>query len=114
MDLVQSQGKHNKKVTMIFSPEMKGAVQTLIDTRDRCGIKKNNKYIFANTADGHLESWQVLQKMAEEAGCTQPKRISSTRLRKYLATVCQVGSSVNYCALSLKQNKKQKTKIKCL
>ena len=93
MDLVQSQGKQNKKVTTIFSPEMKAAVQTLIHTRFEYGIHKDNKYMFANLSLGHLDHWQVLQKMAVNAGCSQPKLVSSTRLRKYLATVCQVSNS---------------------
>ena len=90
MDLVQSQGKQNKKVATIFLPEMVRAVDTLIDTRVSCGINPTNKYIFSNSAGGHLDTWKVLRTCAELAGCEKPELISATRLRKYLATVCQI------------------------
>lgn len=90
MDLVQSMGKQNKQVTTIFLPEMISAVDMLNKTREVCGIKAENKFIFANTQMGHQNAWQVLNSMAHKAGCNKPELISSTRLRKYLATVCQV------------------------
>lgn len=91
MDLVQSQGKLNKKVTTLLTPEMVAAMQALLDTRVQCGVNTTNVFIFANSAKGHLNPWQVLNAMAKRAGCKQPALISSTRLRKYLATVTQVG-----------------------
>ena len=90
LDMVQTQGKQNKRVPVLFTPDMKRSIDNLVTHRDAVGIKADNKYLFATAAEGHLDSWQVLQNAAKTAGCKQPNLISSTRLRKYIATVCQV------------------------
>ena len=90
MDLIQSRGKQNKKVTTLLTPEMKAACEALIEHRHECGILKENPFLFANSALRHLNQYQCLTGMAKEAGCDSPNLVTSTRLRKYLATVCQV------------------------
>ena len=90
MDLVQSRGKQNKKVTTLFTPEMRIACDILVEYRQECGILANNPYLFANSALLYLNQYQCLTHMAKEAGCDSPNLVTSTRLRKYLATVCQV------------------------
>jgi len=90
LDMVQTHGKQNKRVPVLFTPDMKRSIDNLVTHRDAVGIKADNKYLFATAAEGHLDSWQVLQNTAKTAGCKQRNLISSTRLRKYIATVCQV------------------------
>ena len=91
--MVQTLGKQNKKVPILMGQVEIKAIETLINTREQCGIKAGNKFVFANSAEGHQDSWKVLQKVARMAKCKNPALLSSTRLRKYLATVCQVNTS---------------------
>ena len=90
VDMVQSQGKMNKKVATLLTTEMVNAMDLLIQTRNNCGLSATNVYIFANQAEGHIDTWQTLRKLACSAGCVHPDLISSNALRKYIATVCQV------------------------
>ena len=90
--MVQTQGKMNKKVATLLTTEMVSCIDALIACRSQCGVTATNKYIFANQKEGHLDTWQILRQLAVEAGCQKPELISSNTLRKYIATVCQVGA----------------------
>ena len=90
IDLIESMGKINKKVTTIFLPEMISAIDLLLATRNEAGISPSNEYLFPNYVEGHLNGWQTMNRLAVKAGCAQLNLISSTRLRQYLATVCLV------------------------
>ena len=88
--MVQSQGKMNKKVNTLLTTEMVSAIDLLIQKRGDCGLADTNVYIFANQGEGHLDTWQTLRKVAQDARCQNPELISSNALRKYISTVCQV------------------------
>ena len=90
MDCVQTQGKLNKKVTTLLLPLMVHAIDALVAMRVQCGILSQNKFLFPNSSTGPLASWKTLTSVADDAGCENPLTVTSTRLRKYLATVCQV------------------------
>ena len=70
LDLVETQGKQNKRVPILLTKEMSTAIETLISTRDGCGINEDNPYIFANNHLGFIDTWHVLQTVDKEAGCT--------------------------------------------
>ena len=57
-----------------------------------CGVPENNPYIFARIgAASPLSGNTELAELAHECpGLTHPDRITSTSLRKYIATVSQV------------------------
>ncbi|KAL3870155.1 hypothetical protein ACJMK2_038238, partial [Sinanodonta woodiana] len=63
LDIVQTQGKQNKV---------------------------RNPYIFTTHGEGYISTWQVMQIASKASGCQQPELITSSRLRKYIATVAQV------------------------
>lgn len=90
MDMVQSRGKRGKKVTTLLLPEMVEAIETLVEFRRQGGVLTSNLYIFSNSVTGHLTQYQTITKVAKLAGCECPYLMTSTRFRKYLATVCQV------------------------
>ena len=101
MDLVQVPGKRNRKVPILITPDVTKAMQALLATRKHSGIPPVNPYFFATASrDGHLNTWAVLHETAVAAGVSQPKFISSTRLRKYVATIAQVCNM--YCTYVLR------------
>jgi len=89
VDLVQLPGKRNRRVPMLITPEVTRAMDELVKKRDECDIR-NNAYFFANSSTGHVDNWQVLKDVCMSAGLTKPHLVTSTNLRKYIATVTQV------------------------
>lgn len=90
MDMVEILGKRDRKVPVLIAPDVKDSMDALLHFRTECGVKSCNRYFFATNRDGHLNSWKVLNECAKKANLANPSLISSTRLRKYIATMCQV------------------------
>ena len=91
LDLIEVPGKKNRKVPILVTQETKTAMETLIKTREYVGIPEKNPFFFASkSVDGYLNSWQALKAVVDGANVNNPASISSTRLRKYIATVCQL------------------------
>lgn len=90
--MVETQGKQNKRCPVLLTEAMTVALDCLMKHREGCGISSLNPYVFASptSASNHIDPWTSMNKLAKEAGCEQPYLISSSRLRKYLATVCQI------------------------
>lgn len=73
-------------------PDAKKAIDLLNETRQNVGIPQMNKFIFArltsdNPMSGNTEFKEVVQSCD---GLQSPEKITSTNLRKYIATVSQV------------------------
>ncbi|KAL3854696.1 hypothetical protein ACJMK2_013954, partial [Sinanodonta woodiana] len=90
LDIVQTQGKQNKVVPTLLTQEMIEALDLLVKFRGKCGVNQRNPYIFATQGEGYISTWQVMQIVSKASGCQQPELITSSRLRKYIATVAQV------------------------
>lgn len=91
VDLVQLAGKRNRRVPVLITPDVKQAMDELVDKRQQSHIPTSNPYFFANLSSrGHVDSWQVLNSVCTAAGLTKPHLVTSTNLRKYIATVTQV------------------------
>ncbi|KAF5305359.1 hypothetical protein FQR65_LT18709 [Abscondita terminalis] len=90
--VVEVVGKRGKKVPIILTPQTKESVDLLIELREQCGISRENPYIFARSKNAltHLRGHDCLNKMCIQADVECPNKINSTKLRKYMATVCQL------------------------
>ena len=94
MDMVHLPGKGvgGRRVPVVITPEVSSAMKVLVDTRDRCGIPPTNQFFFATpSSNGCINGWQVMNRVATAAALDKPELIQSTRIRKYMATVIQVG-----------------------
>ena len=92
LDLVEIRGKRGRKVCVLITPDMKQAIDALNITRNKVGVHPNNPYIFsrllrdsATCQDGSF----CLREAVSQAGVSTGN-ITSTKLRKYTATVSQV------------------------
>ncbi|KAK3578904.1 hypothetical protein CHS0354_035524 [Potamilus streckersoni] len=90
LDIVQTQGKQNKVVPTLLTLEMIEATDLLVKLQGKCGLSPKNPYIFGTQGERHISTWQVMQSTSKASGCKQPELITSSRLRKYIATVTQV------------------------
>lgn len=90
--LVEIIGKRGRRVPILLKADTKDAIDLLIKTRDVVGISKENPYVFARTGNstGNIRGHDCLRKFCIEAELEQPKNVTSTKLRKYVSTVCQV------------------------
>ena len=85
--LVKIIGKCGTHVPVLLTYKMKEKVDTLVEKRDQLGIPKNNIYLFGIPGyNTHLKAWDVIRKFCE---VYQVTNLTSTSLRKYLATSCQ-------------------------
>ncbi|XP_061170557.1 uncharacterized protein LOC133179888 [Saccostrea echinata] len=92
LHMVETQGKQNKRCPVLLTETMIIALDCLMKHREGCGISSSNPFVFASptSSSNHIDPWTSMNRLAKEAGCEQPYLISSSRLRKYLATVCQI------------------------
>ncbi|XP_024084023.1 uncharacterized protein LOC106662998 isoform X2 [Cimex lectularius] len=83
-------GKYGCGVPVFISPEVQNDIQLLIKFRNKC-VPEGNIYLFG-LPDCYtpIVCFNVLKKMAKEAGVSNPKAISSAKLRKHLATLSQL------------------------
>jgi len=94
MDMVVNAGKSRKNVEafVLLPPDARRAIDLLIDTRAQVGVPSSNVYIFARlNADSPMAGHTELQELAQACGELKfPERITSRKLRTYIATVSQV------------------------
>lgn len=88
-DMVQLHGKRGRRVPLLLKPEWVASMNSLVELRAECDVK--SKFFFGVPGkSGPINSWKVIRDMAVEAGCERPELISTTRMRKYTATVLQL------------------------
>jgi hypothetical protein len=88
MDLVEIPGKRSRMVPILIQPHVLKAVDVLMAHRKDLG---KNKFFFAShSANGHLYSCAVLRSMTKRAGLERQDLLTSTSLRKYVATAAQI------------------------
>jgi hypothetical protein len=95
--MVYIEGKRGRKVPVLLTKAAQSQIDLLISTRSSVGIPAENKFLFArrNSLEPHRSS-DCLRKFANECGARNPGAITSTKLRKHVATMSQV--------LALKRN----------
>ena len=101
--MVIAAGKSRKNVDayVLLPPDAQRAVNLLIGTRAEVGVPSSNPYIFARmSTNTPLSGNSELQEVVNACkNILHPNRITSTSLRKYIATVSQVGPCVRFNCL---------------
>ncbi|XP_064629185.1 uncharacterized protein LOC135488486 [Lineus longissimus] len=89
LDMVHLPGKRNRRVPLLLKKEWVTSMQVLVEKRKECNV--NSEYFFGVPGSpSHLAPWKVMNQAAKDADCSRPDLISTTRLRKYTATVTQI------------------------
>ncbi|XP_060599234.1 uncharacterized protein LOC132752863 [Ruditapes philippinarum] len=86
---VETRGKRGRKVAILFTQTMKANIDHLLQLQSELNI--NSKYVFIRP-NGKMpfRGADVLREVSLQADLKHAKRITSTSLRKQLATMCQV------------------------
>ncbi|XP_054286882.1 titin homolog [Macrosteles quadrilineatus] len=92
MTLIYIVGKRENDVPVLLTSEMKKAIDVLLLYRKNISvIKSSNEYMFPNlNSDRHQRGHDVIRAFCQELDLQKPHLITSTKLRKYIATVTQV------------------------
>lgn len=83
-------GKQGRGVSILLKPSMVSAMELLVETRELCGVPKENIYMFARP--GALSAYRggnCIQMLAKESGAKHPEALTSTNLRKQVAPLSQ-------------------------
>jgi len=97
LQVIQVIGKRSRPVPILLTGDMTESMTILNDMRSQCCVHGDNRFFFAlpGTSGAHLQFFSVLQRVATSAQLKKPQNLTTTRLRKHLATVAQV--LTDYC-----------------
>lgn len=93
---VTTRGKRGRKVPILLTKQLKSSVDLLNETRQRAGVHEENTYVFARVYQGSESprpAHECLSKYAESCGAKYPKNLTTTKLRKHIATMSQIVNS---------------------
>ena len=91
MSRVEIRGKRGRIVPVILTPQMVIAIDLLNSKRHAVCISEANPYVFARSLSGTpLRASQCLHNLAVACGASHPENLTSTRLRKHIATTSQI------------------------
>lgn len=91
MTLVEIRGKRGKKVPVLINKLSEEAIDLLISTRTTCSVLPANPYVFAVPASKTaVRASDAIREAAEMCGAQEPQTLRCTKLRKHVATTCQI------------------------
>lgn len=89
--IVQIQGKRERIVSILLTKDVKDSIDLLLLHRSKFASSENI-YIFSRSSpsNDHIRGHDCLRNLASEAKLSRPDLVNATKLRKYIATVCQI------------------------
>ncbi|CAK6964052.1 uncharacterized protein LOC104929912 isoform X8 [Scomber scombrus] len=88
---IVTRGKRGRKVPILFLERTKDSLDFLIKKRSDVGVLDDNPYVFARIGTTtNIRGCDCLRKYAEESKVSNPELLRSTKLRKHVATLCQL------------------------
>lgn len=91
MSLVYIRGKKGRKVPLLMTPTMVKHLDIIILKREEFQVPRENYYIFGRPLSSeYYRGTDALKLVATNCGAKTPLNLTSTRLRKHIATVSQI------------------------
>ncbi|KAK3106804.1 hypothetical protein FSP39_000071 [Pinctada imbricata] len=90
---IEIRGKKGRTVPVLLPPNLREHIEVLLQHRQEAGVHKDNKYLFPRSSFDSLNplrSADCLRRFANEADLSFPENLTSTKLRKHVATISQV------------------------
>ena len=88
---IETRGKRGRKVPILLTPKMLSGLELLVQQRNKCGVPKDNTYMFARPgAMSHFRGSDCIRTFGRACGAKHPNALSSTKLRKQIATLSTV------------------------
>ncbi|XP_063049487.1 uncharacterized protein LOC134443885 isoform X2 [Engraulis encrasicolus] len=87
---VELRGKKKRTVAVILTPEMTDSLSLLVSKRKDCQVLQENPYLFAvPRCGGYYRGQRCVRFFADNCGAEKPESLTSTNLRKQIATLSQ-------------------------
>ena len=90
---IEIRGKRGRKVPLLITKELESAIQLIVSLRGPIGVNPNNKFVFAiPTANSlnYIRGNDAIRKHVQLCSLKCPQAVSSTKLRKHIATLSQI------------------------
>ncbi|XP_064621670.1 uncharacterized protein LOC135484280 [Lineus longissimus] len=90
---IETRGKKGRGVPILLTENMKRQIELLISKRKDVGVAAENPYVFARahmSAKTPMRGSDCLRNISKACGASQPEALTSTRLRKHIATMSQI------------------------
>ncbi|KAL1267264.1 hypothetical protein QQF64_002939 [Cirrhinus molitorella] len=88
---LEIRGKRGKKVPVLLTKDMVESMDMLNESRSKVGVSDANPYVFARVgALTHIRGSDCLRKFSKMCGAKDPRSLTSTKLRKQIATLSQI------------------------
>ncbi|KAI3373346.1 hypothetical protein L3Q82_006647 [Scortum barcoo] len=88
---IVTRGKRGRKVPILLLERTRASLDFLIKKRNDVGILDDNPYLFARIGTTtNIRGCDCLRKYAVESKASNPELLRSTKLRKHVATLCQL------------------------
>jgi len=98
MEMISVPGKRTRPVPILLTDDISKAMAVLARKRTEVEVPKENVYFFAIPKTmTHIGYYSILQKIATSAGLRQPHLLTTTRMRKHVATMAQVFIALFVC-----------------
>ncbi|XP_034565550.1 uncharacterized protein LOC117831136 isoform X1 [Notolabrus celidotus] len=85
-------GKRGRKVPVLLTPLMRESLDALTEKREECGVLRENGYLFALPRSVHyIRASDCMRQFVKECDhIKNPEALTSTKLRKHVATLSTV------------------------
>lgn len=85
-------GKRGRGVPVLFTPHLQNRLNFLLNLRKTVTfISKENPYLFPLPQSSNcMRASDIIRKFSKQSGAKYPENITSTRLRKHVATIAQL------------------------
>lgn len=89
---VEIKGKKGRKVPVILTSDLQASISLLNEKRKDFEMNNTNEYLFPSVSQscGHFRADILLKKFAHSCGAKHPENLTSTQLRKHVATLSQL------------------------
>ncbi|XP_064180423.1 uncharacterized protein LOC135249061 [Anguilla rostrata] len=87
---IEFRGKFGKKISVLLTPSMAASIEVLNSARGTVGVLQDDPHVFARLeVDPPVRGGPRLRKYAADSGTQYPEHLTSAKLRKRVATLCQ-------------------------
>ncbi|XP_059900285.1 uncharacterized protein LOC132451691 isoform X2 [Gadus macrocephalus] len=88
---IVTRGKRGRKVPILLLDRTKTSLDFMIEKRKEVGVIDDNPFLFARIGtETNIRGCDCLRKYAKESKASHPELLRSTKLRKHVATLCQL------------------------
>jgi len=89
--IVYTEGKRGRKVPVLLTKSLQAQISVLVDLRSSVGVSDANTFLFARRKSCMpYRSSDCLRRFAVESRTKNPSALTSTKLRKHVATMSQM------------------------